>query len=338
MNVFVNGIILSEFDATLGPIALSSYPGDLNLGLRKLVASKTIDTLFLEAELPKTATILDFTQYDKKGISKPFTWKSKTRGGKGKSTITIVYDPKEDMIFYKYKADLEPVFDEMINHIVGLKEQNAESVNYTSILMRFHQNITSTLSSLAKLEMRSSSTEQKAFPSIKDAFNFKIIVIGDPEVGKTSTILRFVDNAFLNSYLPTVGVNISAKTVLIDNRIVNTVLWDLAGQAKFMMVRHQFYFGSNGIIMVFDLTNRETFVNIEKWFEDIKGNVANFERTRSVLCGNKCDLENKREVPREEAEALAKRLGIVYFECSALNGKNTKEMFENLISELLKKY
>jgi small GTP-binding protein len=338
-NVFITGIILSEFDSQLGPIAIGAYPGDLNIGLRKSVAAKTIDTIFLEFELPKTTTIMDFTQYDKKGITKAFTWnKTSLRGGKGKCTLTIVYDPKEDMIFYKYRNDLEPVFEEMITHIVGLKEKETESINYTNILMKFHQNITATLNSLAKLEMRTSNFTQKEFPSVKDAYNFKIIVIGDPEVGKTSTILRFVDNAFLNSYLPTVGVNISAKTVLISNKIANTVLWDLAGQSKFTMVRHQFYFGSNGIIMVFDLTSRESFINIEKWYEDIKGNISNFARTRCILCGNKSDLEDRREIPKEEAEGLAKKLGIMYCETSALNGKNTKEMFELLVAELLKIY
>ena len=168
----------------------------------------------------------------------------------------------------------------------------------------------------------------------EDRYSFKVVVCGDPACGKTSTILRFTDRAFRRTYLPTMGVNITGKDVRLEGSKAHLVLWDLAGQVKFQYMRRQFYTGARGILFIFDLTRAKTFASIPNWFDDIKSNMRQKEEPIAILCGNKLDLEDQRQVSTEEAKKLANLLKLEYFETSALTGENIDEVF-NLIAKTL---
>jgi small GTP-binding protein len=194
------------------------------------------------------------------------------------------------------------------------------------------------LESLASVELKKVD-EASAFPDASVAapesdYLFKIVVLGDPEVGKTSTVLRYTENAFKRSYIPTIGVNISSKNIMQQNKSIQLLLWDLAGQAKFSYTRQQFYQGSQGALLVFSLTDKKSFESISKWYDDLK-QMKEFPKLKIVLCGNKSDLENLHQVKKEEAEGMAKKYGIPYFEVSALTGKNNKELFDTIINALM---
>ncbi|MEX2681604.1 MAG: Rab family GTPase [Candidatus Sigynarchaeota archaeon] len=156
---------------------------------------------------------------------------------------------------------------------------------------------------------------------------YKIIVIGDPAVGKTSLILRFTDNAFRQTYLPTIGTNLSDKVLNIGCEKIELVFWDIAGQSKFSRARKNFYKGAQGIIIVFDLTSHETFKNVKAWHDDaisVLGNVP------CHVIGNKLDMSEKRAVSDEEIRNLSQELSCRVFLTSAFTGEHVEESFRDL--------
>ena len=159
--------------------------------------------------------------------------------------------------------------------------------------------------------------------------------MGDPGVGKTSTILRFTDNAFIRTYIPTLGVNISEKNVKIDGNSVGLILWDIAGQSKFETMRKHFYKGTEAVILIFDLTNRKSFESIPKWYEDIKKYVISDTKIVGFILGNKEDLTESRLIGEKEVIKIAKKLNLDYIETSALTGKNVELSFHKIAEALI---
>ena len=168
----------------------------------------------------------------------------------------------------------------------------------------------------------------------KPEYIFKLIVIGEAEVGKTSLILRFTNNAFSRSYLPTLGVHISDKGLKVSGIKIQFALWDIAGQEKFFLMRKQFYQGADGVIIVFDLARRETFNSILNSYKDIKENILNIKKISGILIGNKNDL-SQRAVNSQEAKKLAEEINFIYIETSALNGNNVLDAFSKIAKNLL---
>jgi small GTP-binding protein len=205
---------------------------------------------------------------------------------------------------------------------------------FREVLIQFKEDLGTFLEDLRQEEVK----EEEAFPDKEKedvkSFTFKIIVCGDPSVGKTSTILRFTDNAFTRSYLPTIGVNISEKIVNIENNLVKLVLWDLAGQQKFEQMRSHFYQGVEGVLFVFDLTNNKTFNSIQNWHDDINSSIGR-KVEAAYLLGNKCDLAEEREIAKEQGDSLANELSLSYYETSALTGEKIHETFKELAESLL---
>ena len=165
-------------------------------------------------------------------------------------------------------------------------------------------------------------------------YKFKIIVVGDPGVGKTSLILRYTNNAFRRSYIPTLGVHVSDKVFKINDVVVQLVIWDLAGQQKFDTMRHQFYFGSDGFILVFDLTNLNSFENLSNWFLDIQNQFKDQTNLMGYVIGNKCDLKEQVKINSENANELASYLNLSFLETSALSGQNVDKVFTQLAEAL----
>jgi len=154
--------------------------------------------------------------------------------------------------------------------------------------------------------------------SLEHDFLFKVLLIGDSGVGKTCLLLKFTDDIFEPSYISTIGVDFRIKTIqLEDGKVAKLQMWDTAGQERFRTITSSYYRGAHGVIIVFDVTDRESFKNVPMWM----GEVERYARPGCpmILVGNKRDLADRREVSFEEAKAFAKENELVYTETSAKN-------------------
>ncbi len=162
---------------------------------------------------------------------------------------------------------------------------------------------------------------------------FKIIVIGDPAVGKTSLLTNFCGEKFNYEYIPTVGVNITKEPVTIKDDMgkdtkINLMIWDIAGQPQFYMLHRPYFNGADGMMLVYDLTRSSSFSNINNWFSTaVKYGLSGIPR---LLIGNKIDLNEERKIILPMAEHLSEKIDAPFFETSALTGKNVKLIFEKM--------
>ena len=156
----------------------------------------------------------------------------------------------------------------------------------------------------------------------------KIIILGSTQVGKTSILKRYFNNEFEENMLSTIGIDFKTKYIKFNEQKVKFNYIDTAGQEKFRAISVNYLKGTNGAILVFDLTNRETFDLIKRWVDDINEN--NKSNTSKLLFGNKSDLLNGRQVLREEAEKLASDIGCKYIEGSAKTGDNINEALDEI--------
>jgi small GTP-binding protein len=169
---------------------------------------------------------------------------------------------------------------------------------------------------------------------LKSEFNYslKIVMLGDSGVGKTTLLMRYCDSAFTFSHIATIGVDFKYKAVTVNGKKAKVIFWDTAGQERFRTITSAYYRGSNGTIIMFDLTNRESFKNVNQWCEDV-AKYANKD-TKLLLIGSKADQESKRVVSYDEGWNLANKYNIKYFEVSSLNNINVSESIESIINEI----
>uniref|UniRef100_A0A914NYI3 Uncharacterized protein n=1 Tax=Panagrolaimus davidi TaxID=227884 RepID=A0A914NYI3_9BILA len=158
----------------------------------------------------------------------------------------------------------------------------------------------------------------------------KAIVIGDSGCGKTWLITSFLGGD-INSKQNTIGIEFSSRSYDVDGKAVKVQFWDTAGQDKFRVVVNQFYRRANAIACVYDVTNYESFKNIQKWYDEAQQFIDN--QYVVMLIGNKIDLSSKREVPTEEGEEFARQKGFFFMETSAKQNKNVEIAFQKLIEE-----
>jgi len=170
-------------------------------------------------------------------------------------------------------------------------------------------------------------------------FVFKIVILGNAAVGKTSLINQFVENAFREDYKPTLGANIIRKDVDIDGEDAHTkirlIMWDLAGQEKYSVIRSMYFQGCEGALLVYDVTRYNTFDSIKsKWLRDFKKYIR--KEGVYILIGNKTDLNDQRVVPTEKGKDLAENIQASHFiETSAKMGENIEEAFLLLVKQIL---
>lgn len=168
-------------------------------------------------------------------------------------------------------------------------------------------------------------------------YMFKIILLGNIAVGKTCLLSYFVDNVFRTEYTCTVGVDFKVKTVSIEpDKKIDLQIWDTSGEERFKTITKQYYRDASGILIVFDVTNEKSFLDVANWIEDIK----NYSKLNVsiVLVGNKCDLENQRVVSREKALEFANKNDLKYYETSAKTGTKVGSMFEELALIMVNKF
>ncbi|XP_067867800.1 ras-related protein Rab-39B-like [Heterodontus francisci] len=161
-------------------------------------------------------------------------------------------------------------------------------------------------------------------------YQFRIILLGDSTVGKSSLLKRFTDGTFTEVQDPTVGVDFYARLLEVEPGCrIKLQLWDTAGQERFRSITRSYYRNSVGGLLMFDVTNRKSFENIKEWLREVNNHVYP-NKTIFILVGHKSDLINDREVSREEAEKLADTLGLNYIETSAKNNTNVDNAFMKL--------
>jgi len=332
----ITGIIYSEVDDRLGPNPIIWIPSDMPEEIKMQVSIKTVTLLTSDrGYIPHSSIIIPFPLFKLKGLVKYVEIRDETRrGGFYITNITVLFNESYDVVFYKGMEYFESVFDHFSQNLIKLKEFGASRENFFPEIEQLRINL---LNILEDLRTKEYSVE---FPEIRIKkeevinYQFKIIICGDPMVGKTSTILRFTENAFKRTYISTIGVHVSDKIIRVKNSNVQLVIWDLAGQSKFDVMRTAFYQGMKGVLLVFDLTNTQSFNNIRNWYNDIIKYSKSQEKPIGFILGNKSDLHNERVVSEEEASKLAKELNLVYFETSALTGENVIKSFKELAEAL----
>ena len=155
----------------------------------------------------------------------------------------------------------------------------------------------------------------------------KFLLIGDSGVGKSCLLTRFVDDVFSPSFMSTVGIDFKIRSILLNSGgRVKLQIWDTAGQERFRTITKAFYRGAQAVLLVFDVTEKESFTSLPLWLEEVERNAVDKEVPR-ILIGNKCDLVAKRIVGEAEAKVFASEHGYLYAETSANSGKNVQEVF-----------
>jgi len=161
---------------------------------------------------------------------------------------------------------------------------------------------------------------------------YKILVIGDANVGKSSMLLRYVDNTFSDSFIVTIGVDSKTKDIKLEGADVKISVWDTAGQERFRTITSSYYRGAHGIMVVYDVTNRDSFQNVKKWQLEANRYVTDTHST--IIVGNKCDRGGERKVSFEEGKELADELEVDFFETSAKDSTQIEEAFDSLARKI----
>ena len=169
-----------------------------------------------------------------------------------------------------------------------------------------------------------------------DCKTCQLLIIGDSSVGKTSLINRYTNGTFKEEYLATVGLDYSSKDEEFNNETVHIKLWDTAGQERFKSLTQNYLRNADGILLVYDVTKTESFENLKDWICSIKQNME----TKNIflpliICGNKVDMEESREITKEDAEKFASKNNYKYFETSAKTGEGVDEAIRELVNQIL---
>nr|KAF6444922.1 RAB3B, member RAS oncogene family [Molossus molossus] len=193
-----------------------------------------------------------------------------------------------------------------------------------------------------------SVTDSKA--GVKDAsdqnfdYMFKLLIIGNSSVGKTSFLFRYADDTFTPAFVSTVGIDFKVKTVYRNEKRVKLQIWDTAGQERYRTITTAYYRGAMGFILMYDITNEESFNAVQDWATQIK--TYSWDNAQVILVGNKCDMEEERVVPTEKGRLLAEQLGMYttrvcswfdFFEASAKENISVRQAFERLVDAICDK-
>ena len=165
---------------------------------------------------------------------------------------------------------------------------------------------------------------------------FKLIIIGDSYVGKTNIMSQYIKKEFNENSKSTIGVEFGNKIIKIDDKIIKAQIWDTAGQERYKSITSAYYKGAKGAFIVYDITSKTTFNSVDKWIQDL--NLYGDKNLTLLLIGNKSDLEEKRQIKKEDGEEKAKSFGLGFIETSACTGENIDKAFDILLKEVCNKY
>ncbi|KAI9364400.1 P-loop containing nucleoside triphosphate hydrolase protein [Zopfochytrium polystomum] len=170
--------------------------------------------------------------------------------------------------------------------------------------------------------------------TVSTATRIKVLSMGDPSVGKSCIIKRYCEGRFIPEYISTIGIDYGVKTIAVDEKEVKVNFWDVAGDPVYFEIRNEFYKDTHGAILVFDVTSRKSFENLDRWTSEL----ANFCTTDVImfLVGNKTDLAN-RVVSTKDGEAFAAKIKATYFEASACTGEGVEDLLDTLFVRIVEK-
>ncbi|KAG5180342.1 Rab8A, rab family GTPase [Tribonema minus] len=160
----------------------------------------------------------------------------------------------------------------------------------------------------------------------------KLLMIGDSGVGKTCLLLRYASDHFSQTFITTIGIDFKIKNIELDTKRVKLQIWDTAGQERFRTITTSYFRGAQGILLVYDVTDKKSFQSIRNWVAQIQQHAD--VHVNKILIGNKCDIDNEREVSTEEGAQLAAEYGIQFFETSAKNDINVEKGFITVAREV----
>ncbi|XP_069380639.1 RAB3D, member RAS oncogene family, b [Paralichthys olivaceus] len=189
--------------------------------------------------------------------------------------------------------------------------------------------------------MASNDSRTQLPPAQKDAadqnfdYMFKLLIIGNSSVGKTSFLFRYADDSFTSAFVSTVGIDFKVKTVFRNDKRIKLQIWDTAGQERYRTITTAYYRGAMGFLLMYDISNQDSFNAVQDWATQIK--TYSWDNAQVILVGNKCDLEDNRLVPTEDSQRLAEELGFQFFEASAKDNINVKQVFERLVDVICEK-
>ena len=164
---------------------------------------------------------------------------------------------------------------------------------------------------------------------------FKVVLVGDSFVGKTNIMSKYLKNEFHEDSKATVGVEFGSKQFKVEGHLVKAQIWDTAGQERYKAITSAYYKGAKGAFVVYDITRRSSFESVEKWFNDLMSTAD--KKVTIVVIGNKCDLEDHRQISKEEGQEKANKLQVAFLETSAFSGENVDKAFEMMVNEIYKK-
>jgi len=164
---------------------------------------------------------------------------------------------------------------------------------------------------------------------------FKLLLIGDSGVGKSCLLLRFMDETYSDSYISTIGVDFRIRSIEADGKHIKLQIWDTAGQERFRTITSSYYRGANGIIVVYDISDKESFENLKQWLQEIERYASN--KVTISLIGNKSDLKEQRQVSKSEAGEFAQYNDMDFLETSAKDNKNVGKFFVQIALKILEK-
>jgi Ras-related protein Rab-21 len=167
------------------------------------------------------------------------------------------------------------------------------------------------------------------------ALTFKVVLLGEGRVGKTCLCLRYCQGTFTDKQESTIQASYLDKRLNVGKRSVKLMIWDTAGQERFRALGPIYYRDSNGALLVYDITDRDSFTKVRHWIKELKQSVG--ENISLLIAGNKFDMEKQRQVDEAEAIAYAESVGAQHIHCSAKTGKNVDDLFLALTKEMLKK-
>jgi small GTP-binding protein len=162
-------------------------------------------------------------------------------------------------------------------------------------------------------------------------YMFKLLIVGESGVGKTCMLLRFADDLFEEDFLSTIGVDFKVKEMNLNGKRVKLQIWDSAGQERFKNITSSYYRNCSGIIIVYDVTKRDSFDKVTDWIAEVRRFVPTVPL---IIVGNKCDLDN-RQVPTAEGQELAQRQGLIFLETSAKTNTNIEAAFQEMSKKLI---
>lgn len=161
---------------------------------------------------------------------------------------------------------------------------------------------------------------------------FKIILVGDSGTGKSTFLTKYINNSFTDMFISTIGVDFTTTKISLDGMSIKLQIWDTAGQERFRTITTTYYRGAHGIMVMFDLTCHDSFMNISNWISDIK--TYTMQNVPILLVGTKCDKVNDIQVSREEITQMVQSYGLEYIETSAKTDVNVVNSFDKLTKKI----